>query len=150
MTADTRDVIVIGAGIVGCLTGYLLAKQGLKVTILEADSVGSHASGFAFGGLGPLDGSGISDPLLEFSVWCFQRHVTIAQELLESTGIDTQFHLRDRLNLAFREEEIRSYQEDLKWQQEVLGFKVEWLEPHEALQVEPRTNPDCLGAIFYQ
>ena len=150
MTADTRDVIVIGAGIVGCLTGYLLAKQGLKVTILEADSVGSHASGFAFGGLGPLDGSGIPDPLLEFSVWCFQRHVTIAQELLESTGIDTQFPLRDRLNLAFREEEIRSYQEDLKWQQEVLGFKVEWLEPHEALQVEPRTNPDCLGAIFYQ
>ncbi len=62
MTADTRDVIVIGAGIVGCLTGYLLAKQGLKVTILEADSVGSHASGFAFGGLGPLDGSGIPDP----------------------------------------------------------------------------------------
>ncbi len=150
MTVETRDAIVIGAGIVGCLTGYLLAKQGLKVIILEADSVGSHASGFAFGGLGPLDGSGIPDPLLEFSVWCFQRHVTIAQELLESTGIDTQFHLRDRLNLAFREEEIRSYQEDLKWQQEVLGFKVEWLEPHEALQVEPRTNPDCLGAIFYQ
>ena len=150
MTADAKDVIVIGAGIVGCLTGYLLAKQGLKVTILEVDSVGSHASGFAFGGLGPLDGSGIPDPLLEFSVWCFERQVTIAQEFLESTGIDTQFHLRDRLNLAFKEEEIRSYQEDLKWQKEVPGFKVEWLEPHEALQVEPRTNPACLGAIFYQ
>ena len=150
MTADNRDVIVIGAGIAGCLTGYLLAKQGLKVTILETDSVGSHASGFAFGGLGPLDGSGIPDPLLEFSVWCFQRHVTIAQELLEATGIDTQFHLRDRLNLAFKEEEIRSYLEDLKWQREVLGFKVEWLDPKEAIQVEPRTNPDCLGAIFYQ
>ncbi len=100
MTADTRDAIVIGAGIVGCLTSYLLAKRGLKATILEADSVGSHASGFAFGGLGPLDGSGIPDPLLEFSVWCFQRHVTIAQELFESTGIDTQFHLSDRLNLG--------------------------------------------------
>jgi len=150
MTHDVRDVIVIGAGIAGCLTGYLLAKQGLKVTILEADSVGSHASGFAFGGLGPLDGSGIPDPLLDFSVWCFQRHVTIAQELTEATGIDTQFHLRDRLNLAFKEEEVRSYKEDLKWQREVLGFEVEWLEPQEAIQVEPRTNPDCLGAIFYQ
>jgi len=150
MTHDVRDVIVIGAGIAGCLTGYLLAKQGLKVTILEADSVGSHASGFAFGGLGPLDGSGIPDPLLDFSVWCFQRHVTIAQELTEATGIDTQFHLRDRLNLAFKEEEVRSYKEDLKWQREVLGFEVEWLEPQAAIQVEPRTNPDCLGAIFYQ
>jgi len=150
MTSGVRDVIVIGAGISGCLTGYLLAKQGLKVTILEADSVGSHASGFAFGGLGPLDGSGIPDPLLDFSVWCFQRHVTIAQELIEVTGIDTQFHLRDRLNLAFKEEEVRSYKEDLKWQREVLGFEVEWLEPKEAIRVEPRTNPDCLGAIFYQ
>ena len=150
MPHDVRDVIVIGAGIAGCLTAYLLAKQGLKVTILEADSVGSHASGFAFGGLGPLDGSGIPDPLLDFSVWCFQRHVTIAQELTEATGIDTQFHLRDRLNLAFKEEEISSYKGDLKWQREVLGFEVEWLEPREAIQVEPRTNPDCLGAIFYQ
>ena len=150
MTSEVRDVIVIGAGISGCLTGYMLAKQGLKVTILEADSVGSHASGFAFGGLGPLDGSGIPDPLLDFSVWCFQRHVTIAQELTEATGIDTQFHLRDRLNLAFKEEEISSYKGDLKWQREVLGFEVEWLEPREAIQVEPRTNPDCLGAIFYQ
>ena len=150
MTSEVRDVIVIGAGISGCLTGYMLAKQGLKVTILEADSVGSHASGFAFGGLGPLDGSGIPDPLLDFSVWCFRRHVTIAQELTEATGIDTQFHLRDRLNLAFKEEEVRSYKEDLKWQREVLGFEVEWLEPKEAIRVEPRTNPDCLGAIFYQ
>ena len=150
MPSGVRDVIVIGAGISGCLTGYLLAKQGLKVTILEADSVGSHASGFAFGGLGPLDGSGIPDPLLDFSVWCFQRHVTIAQELIEVTGIDTQFHLRDRLTLAFKEEEVRSYKEGLKWLREVLGFEVEWLEPQEAIQVEPRTNADCLGAIFYQ
>ena len=138
MTAGTRDTIIIGAGIVGCLTGYLLTKQGLKVTILEADSVGSHASGFAFGGLGPLDGSGIPDPLLDFSVWCFQRHATIAQEIRDSTGIDTQFHLRDRLNLAFLEEEVRSYQENLKWQREVPGFKVEWLEPHEAIKVGGR------------
>ena len=150
MNPNNRDVIVVGAGIVGSLTGYLLASQGLKVTVLEADSVGSHASGFAFGGLSPLDGTGIPVPLLDFSVWCFQRHVTIAKELLELTGIDTQFHLRDRLNLAFEEEEIRSYTEDLKWQQEVPGFKLEWLEPHEAHEVEPRTNPNCLGAIYYQ
>jgi len=35
-------------------------------------------------------------------------------------------------------------------QRELQGFKVEWLDPKEAIQVEPRTNPDCLGAIFYQ
>ena len=150
MTGAHRDVIVVGGGIVGCLTAYLLAKQGVKVTILEADSVGSHASGFAFGGLGPLDGSGIPDPLLDFSVWCFQRHSTLARELREVTGIDTQFHFRDRLNLAFNQQEVNSYREDLKWQRQVKGFKAEWLEPPEALKVEPRANPEYLGAAYFQ
>ena len=97
-TTLNPDVIVVGAGIAGCLTAYLLAKSGASVTILEADSVGSHASGFAFGGLGPLEGAGIPEPILDFSVWSFERHKSIYEEMLEETGIDTQFHLRDRLN----------------------------------------------------
>ena len=150
MTAGARDVVVIGGGIAGCLTAYLLAQRGMKVTILEADSVGSHASGFAFGGLGPLEGSGIPDPLLDFSVWCFQRHAGLAQELLEATGIDTQFHLRDRLNLAFSEQDVVEYQKDLEWQQTVEGFVNQWLDPGEVVKVEPRANPECLGAAYAQ
>ena len=93
MIETPRDVIIVGGGIIGCVTGYLLAQQGLKVTILEADAIGSHASGFAFGELGPLEGAGIPNPLLEFSVWCLQRHRTLAQELREVSGIDTQFQI---------------------------------------------------------
>ena len=59
-SSNGSDVIVVGGGIAGCLTGYWLAKAGVGVTILERDAVGSHASGFAFGGLGPLEGAGIS------------------------------------------------------------------------------------------
>ena len=144
------DVIVVGGGIAGCLTAYLLAYRGVSVTVLEAEAVGSHASGFAFGGLGPLEGSGIPDPLLDFSVWCFNRHVTIAEELREATGIDTQFQVRDRLNLAFTPEEAARLQADLEWQQKVDGFEVEWLEAADAVRVEPRTNPVCLGAVYCQ
>ena len=43
MATDRGDVIIVGGGIIGCLTAYLLAREGLKVTIIEADSVGSHA-----------------------------------------------------------------------------------------------------------
>ena len=121
------DAIVVGGGIAGCLTALLLSRAGMKVTVLEADSVGSHASGFAFGGLGPLDGSGIPDPLLDFSVWCFNRHKSIHEELKEETGIDTQFHLRDRLNLAFTADEVERLRSDLEWQSKVPGFRVEWL-----------------------
>ena len=145
---NNPDVIIIGGGIAGCLTAYFLARRGAAVTILEADAVGSHASGFAFGGLGPLEGSGIPNPLLDFTVWCFNRHASIYEELKEETGIDTQFHRRDRLNLAFTPEEAARLQADLTWQQAVDGFTVEWLEPADAVKVEPRTNPACLGAAY--
>ena len=58
--------MIVGGGIVACLSGYLLGRRGYKVTILEADSLGAHASGFAFGGLDPLTGIGAPEPLLEF------------------------------------------------------------------------------------
>ena len=149
-TSPNPDVIVVGAGIAGCLTAYLLAKTGASVTNLEADSVGSHASGFAFGGLGPLEGAGIPDHILDFSVWCFERHKSIYEELLEETGIDTQFHLRDRLNLAFTEEEADHQKQAIAWQSKLPGYRVEWLDPTEAVKAEPRTNPDCIGASYAQ
>ena len=149
-SSNSPDVIVVGAGIAGSLTAYLLAKSGARVTILEADSVGSHASGFAFGGLGPLEGAGIPDHILDFSVWCFERHKSIYEELLEETGIDTQFHLRDRLNLAFTEEEADHQKRAIAWQSSLPGYRVEWLSPAEAVKAEPRTNPYCIGASYAQ
>ena len=149
-SSNGSDVIVVGGGIAGCLTGYWLAKAGVGVTILERDAVGSHASGFAFGGLGPLEGAGIPDTILDFSVWCFRRHETLYEELREETGIDTQFHHRDRLNLAFTEAEAAQQKAAIAWQAKLPGFKVEWLEAAEAVKAEPRANPACLGASYAQ
>lgn len=39
------DVCVIGAGMTGIVTAYLLAKQGYRVCILEKEEVGHHTSG---------------------------------------------------------------------------------------------------------
>lgn len=39
------DVCIIGAGICGLSIGYYLARQGLKVIIVEKDMIGSKASG---------------------------------------------------------------------------------------------------------
>ena len=39
------DVCIIGAGISGLSTGYYLAKNGLKVAIIDKDGIGKKASG---------------------------------------------------------------------------------------------------------
>ena len=142
-----RDVIIVGGGIIGCLTAYFLARQGVKTALLEADAVGSHASGFAFGEMGVLEGAGIPDPLLEFSLWSMSRHQTLAMELKDVSGVDNQFQSGGRLKLAFDESEVLSYRKQLEWQREVKELDVTWLEPKEVVKVEPQANPACLGGV---
>lgn len=38
------DVCIIGGGITGISTAYLLSKAGLKVCILEKDKIAHHAT----------------------------------------------------------------------------------------------------------
>src|SRR5882757_3787571 len=48
---EDSDVVVIGAGIVGCATAYFLTRRGISVTICEANTVASGATGLASGGV---------------------------------------------------------------------------------------------------
>ena len=150
MADDHRDVIIVGGGIVGCLTAYFLARQGVKTALLEADAVGSHASGFAFGEMGALEGAGVPNPLLEFSLWSMSRHHTLAVELKDVSGVDNQFQFGGRLKLALDHSEALSYQKQLEWQREVMELDVTWLEPKEVVRVEPQANPACLGGVYMQ
>ena len=38
--SEKTDICVIGGGITGTVTAYLLVKQGLNVTVLEKDKIG--------------------------------------------------------------------------------------------------------------
>src|SRR5258707_12806556 len=54
MQKERYDVVVVGAGIVGCAVSYHLAKSGLKVALLDKGGVAGEASQAAAGMLAPL------------------------------------------------------------------------------------------------
>ena len=150
MSARATDVVVIGAGIVGAMSSYLLGRRGLAVTLVDADAPGSHASGLAFGGLDPLQGMGLPEPLLDFSLHCFSRHRDMARELHDETGIDYHFQTRDRLYLAFDEDDISQYDANLSWMKDVSMFDVSWVDGDTTRRLEPKVNPSCAGALYQQ
>ena len=86
METNNSEVLVVGGGIMGMAAAYFLAKAGVGVTVIERDSVGSHASGFAYGGLSPLSGAGIPGPVYDLAKEGMRLHAEFGRLLPEETG----------------------------------------------------------------
>src|SRR2546430_3247402 len=150
MAESSADVVIVGGGLAGMTTAYYLAKAGVPSVVIERDAIGSHASGFAYGGLSPLSGFGIPGPQAEMALHAMQLHRELTKSLLEETGIDVDFRVRSSLALAFTEADVRRLQAALLWQQEQPGYTVRWLDYAEARRVEPRISDETLGATLIE
>ncbi len=150
MADSSSDVVIVGGGIAGTATAYYLGKAGIKTTLIERDSVGSHASGFAYGGLSPLGGAGIPGVMAEIAQETMRLHFELAQNLPEETGINMEFRQRPSLALAFTDEEVEKLKAPLAWQQAQPGYKVQWLDKAGAKAVEPRISDETLAAVYIE
>jgi len=150
MARSSDDVVIVGGGIAGMAAAYYLAKSGVPSIVVERDAIGSHASGFAYGGLSPMTGFGIPGPLAEIAHDGMRLHRELAPVLAEETGIDVDFRLRASLALAFTEADVRRLRAALPWQQGQPGYAVRWLDRAEALSVEPRISDETLGAALIE
>ena len=68
----------------------------------------------------------------------------------EVSGIDSQYRVCNRLTLAFDQQAADHAKQSLEWQAKVPDFNAQWLDPAQALEVEPRVNPACLGGALVQ
>src|SRR5262245_31717950 len=150
MAESSAEVVIVGGGIAGMTAAYYLAESGVPSVVLERDAIGSHASGFAYGGLSPLSGFGIPGPQAEIAHHAMRLHRELSKTLLEETGIDVDFRVRSSLALAFSEAEVQRLRAALPWQQQQPGYTVRWLDVAEARRVEPRIADETLGASLVE
>ena len=148
METTSADVVIVGAGAIGCATAYFLSREGVKVAVVEKDSIGEHASGTATGILNPmvLDETKI-EPMLPLTWKSFQMHEALSKELKETTGIDCHFRKSPQLILAFSEREADEFRSLAKLNQEK-GIKVSWLDKQSVLNMENRLSHKLKGAIY--
>ncbi|MFW6174775.1 MAG: NAD(P)/FAD-dependent oxidoreductase [Chloroflexota bacterium] len=141
------DVLIVGAGAAGAAVGYEAVKRGLSVTIIEKDSIGSHASGFSFGGLFPTMGAGIPGPMTAHAKRGVTLHKRLAPVLDEETGMDVGLRAARSLELAMTAGELDRMRERLKWQRSE-DLEGELLDGQAAKALEPAIGPEPAGALL--
>ncbi len=136
-----RDVLVVGSGVVGLSTAYYLAKAGLSVTLAEADSSASGASG---GNLGQIS---VIDRDQPFQLAWTLESLDLYRDFQENQGLDCELNQSGGLLLLSNEDQ-RSAGHSLMTHQRARGVPVSFVDNEEIRRMEPSFRNDAvLGAL---
>ena len=86
-------ILIIGGGIAGCSAAYYLSRDGHDVSLFERDSVASHASGFALGGIIPSFGDLPNNSYEVLSNYSIGLHRDLAEQLTGGNAENLNFKL---------------------------------------------------------
>ncbi|HYC30958.1 MAG TPA: glycine oxidase ThiO [Gemmatimonadales bacterium] len=128
--ALTEDVIIIGGGPPGAACARELARAGRRVLVLEPGGEVGQGWRAAAGMLAPQIEAGPDDPLLELGLAARERYRALADELLESTGIDIGLWQEGIAAVALDEAEATELRSRVAWQRQQ-GFLSDWLDAEE-------------------
>ncbi len=139
---NTAEVVIIGAGVIGCSIGYHLAKMGCPgIAIFEKNLIGSGSTERCAGGIRQQFSTEANIKLSVESVRFFERFE-------EEIGSPADFRQHGYLILATTEEELAIFAQSVALQRS-LGVKTELVTPQEARKIIPALNVrDVLGATY--
>ena len=67
--------------------------------------------------------------------------------LSEENDIDIEYRTKPVISLAFTDEEANSVKANMAWQELEIGTPSRWADRKDVLEIEPRINPDVIGAV---
>jgi glycine oxidase len=148
MAPKTPDVIVAGAGIVGLSAACELARRGARCVVFDRGRTGREASFAAGGILSPQAETLPDSPLLPLALLARDRHISLAEELLRTTGVAVEHHRYGVLSLAFSSEEEAKLRA-LTVAQKGLGLRAEMVSRDGLSRIEPSVHEDASGAALF-
>lgn len=142
----SRDILVIGAGIVGCAVGYELARQGASVTIVDARPSGFGATQASAGMLAPFTEAAEGGPLLELGVRSLDLFDAFVARVSEDSGMAVAYDRGGSLHVA-RVEESLAHLAALHAVLDGRGVPSRLLSREEVRAAEPNLGADVFGGL---
>jgi glycine oxidase len=106
MKGRPSDIIVIGAGIVGCAVAHELARRGASVEIVDNRAVGMGATQASAGVLAPYIEARDDSPLLDLGVRSLNLYDQFVERAASDSGVPIAYRRTGTLDVAFDEPEL--------------------------------------------
>jgi len=170
-----KDVVIVGAGVIGCSIAYHLGKRGISSCIVERESIGTRASGKAWAvityppsmlaeeKMAALVGGGGSEGIIDLLAmppgesvadWfylyssSYERMPDLALELAERGGIDVEYG--ESLNTTLvsqRQLESVGREGLLRPIREAGGTECAWADADALRELFPGLRSDFVGGV---
>ena len=145
------DVIVIGGGVIGLAIARQLARDGMRLLLLERGRCGSESSWAGAGILSPCNPHR-NDVLHRFTQRSLALYPAFSAALTEESGIDIEYERCGELRLLFTENALRiaRSEERVMAEQGTPGDRplLEVHTPEQACGMEPTISRDIMGAAL--
>ncbi|WP_435006197.1 glycine oxidase ThiO [Tundrisphaera lichenicola] len=143
----SAEVIVVGGGVIGLSIAHVLAREGIRATVLDRGEPGRAASWAGAGMIPPHIERLATNPTIELRSWSAVLYPEWSQELLESTGIDNGYRRTGGVDVAFTEGEEQELKTSAgRWRAERIVY--ERITPGDFDRIEPALNPELRLAYF--
>lgn len=141
MSEPIADLLVIGGGIHGCAAALFAARRGLRVVLLEKDTIGRHASGANAGGVRRLNRDPAEIPLSD-------RSMALWPKLPEIVGEDCGFVPCAQIRVAENDADMELLEARAAGTR-ALGFSHEVVIDRQELRARlPAVAPHCTGGLM--
>ncbi len=145
--AAPRDIVVVGAGVVGCAVAYELARRGASVELVDDRPAGSGATQASAGMLAPFIEAREPGPLLELTARGLQRYDEFVARVLADSAVTIKYQRTGTLEVALDESSVRGLVElarTLRGQ----GVRCEWHDAAAVRGLEPALSPTVCGGLL--
>ncbi len=143
----TKDVIIVGGGVIGCSIALRLARAGLKVAVIERGRIGCEASRAAAGMLSPQAEASEPGPFLDLCLRSRAMYRDFAELLKDSTGVDIEYRDEGTLCVALVGEDPNHVARWASWQK-AAALPLEEISAEDLAALEPVVTKAAARAIF--
>jgi glycine oxidase len=140
------DIIVVGAGVVGCAIAYELSRRGASVEVVDERAIGMGATQASAGILAPYVEAHEGSPLFELSVRSLDLFDEFVERVTSESGVAVSYRRSGTLQVATDDASMKALRETAELLSRA-GVHAEIVDGPAARSEEPHLAADVAGGL---